>query len=372
MKHRKAGNDRNFRLKSEATWLWKARHMDHVASPVRRKALHRLPPLLAAALAIALAACAAPAKDGVWSPTRPIEFVVAAGPGGGSDQLARTVQAIVQKHKLIDSSVIVTNKGGGSGSEAFVYAKGAAGDPHKVVFATNNVWLLPLGSAVGYTWSDLQPIAAVAFDEFMLWVNASAPYRDVAGFLDAARGANTRLAVAGTASKDTDQVLVRQIEKVGHVAFAYVPFRSGSEVAVQLAGGHVAANVNNPQENMGQWRAGTVRPLCVFAKARLNYAADDGAGQSWADIPTCMEAGLPIEKYQMPRTIWLPRGVSGEQVEFYRAVLAKVRDTQEWKAWLRRGSQTDAFLTGPELTDYIASDERWLRGQFAEDGWLVR
>jgi tripartite-type tricarboxylate transporter receptor subunit TctC len=334
------------------------------------------------ALAVVASACAAPSTSGGWAPSRPIEFVVAAGPGGGSDQLARTVQSIIQKHHLIDRSVIVTNKGGGSGSEAFIYAKGSIGNPHKVVFATNNVWLLPLGSAVGYAWSDLQPVAAVAFDEFMLWVNARAPYRDVAAFLDAARSASKHLAVAGTASKDTDQVLVRQIEKRGRVAFAYVPFKSGSEVAVQLAGGHVAANVNNPQENMGQWRAGAIRPLCVFSPARLNYAdagtgaqqeaSGVGAALKWADIPTCMEAGLPIERYQMPRTVWLPKGVTEEQVAFYRTVLARVRDTEEWKAWLRRGSQTDAFMSGTELTDYIAADERWLRGQFAEDGWLVR
>ena len=327
-------------------------------------------PLFAALVATSVG-CARPATTGEWKPSRPVEFVVAAGPGGGSDQVARTVQAIVQKYKLIDRSVIVTNKGGGSGSEAFIYAKGALGNPHKLVFATNNVWLVPLGSAVGYAWSDLRPVAAVAFDEFMLWVNSKTPYRDVSTFLAAARAATTRLAVAGTASKDTDQVLVRQIEKVGHVAFSYVPFKSGSEVAVQLAGGHVAANVNNPQENVSQWRAGTIRPLCVFSPARLIYADVVHTGQTWADIPTCKEAGLPIERYQMPRTVWLPKGVTDEQVAFYRAVLAKVRETEEWKAWLRRGSQTDAFLSGSELTDYIAADERWLRGQFAEDGWLV-
>ena len=332
----------------------------------------RLQAAVLAFVLLTLVGCSRSAtQDAGWAPNRPIEFIVAAGAGGGSDQLARTIQSIVQKHRLIDSPVIVTNKGGGSGSEAFVYAKSAAGDPHKVVFATNNVWLLPLGSAVGYAWSDLQPVAAVAFDEFMLWVNASAPYETVASFLDAARSAGTKLAIAGTASKDTDHVLVRQIEKVGHVAFAYVPFRSGNEVAVQLAGGHVAANVNNPQENISQWRAGTIRPLCVFSRARLNYADVVTAQQSWADIPTCMEAGLPIERYQMPRTVWLPKGVSDEQVAFYRMLLSKVRDTEEWKAWLRRGSQTDAFLSGTELTDYIAADERWLRGQFAEDGWLV-
>jgi len=330
----------------------------------------RLGLLIPAALLGAIG-CAGPVASGPWEPSRPVEFIVAAGPGGGSDQLARTVQAIVQKYGLIDAPVIVTNKGGGAGSEAFVYAKGAAGDPHKVVFATNNVWILPLGTAVGYALSDLQPVAAVAVDEFLLWVNASAPYRDVAGFLAAARGA-TRLAVAGTQAKDTDQVLVRQIERAAGVAFNYVPFRSGSEVAVQLAGGHVAANVNNPQENIGQWRAGSVRPLCVFSLARLRYAEAVTAGQSWADVPTCREAGLPIERFQMPRTVWLPRGVTEEQSSFYLRVMTKVRETDEWKAWLRRGSQSDMFLSGTELAEYIAADERQLREQFAEDGWLRR
>ena len=338
---------------------------------LRSRGFRRRAEVMAVALVVLTVACSQPATRTGWAPNRPIEFVVAAGAGGGSDLLARTVQAIVQKHKLIDSPVIVTNKGGGSGSEAFVYAKGAAGDPHKVVFATNNVWLIPLGSAVGYAWSDLQPVAAVAFDEFMLWVNTAAPYQNVAGFLEAARHPGTKLAIAGTASKDTDQVLVRQIEKTGHVAFAYVPFRSGNEAAVQLAGGHVAANVNNPQENVGQWRAGTIRPLCVFSPTRLNYADVVTAKQSWADIPTCTEAGLPIERYQMPRTVWLPKGVTAEQVSFYQALLSKVRETDEWKAWLKRGSQTDRFLSGSELTEYIAADERWLRGQFEEDGWLV-
>jgi len=109
--------------------------------------------------------------------------------------------------------------------------------------------------------------------------------------------------------------------------------------------------------------------LCLFARAPDADVVT--AKQSWADIPTCSEAGLPIERYQMPRTVWLPKGVTTEQVAFYQALLSKVRETDEWKAWLKRGSQTDAFMSGSELTDYIAADERWLRGQFAEDGWLV-
>jgi tripartite-type tricarboxylate transporter receptor subunit TctC len=226
----------------------------------------RLQAEVIALVLLATAGCSQPVTHAGWAPNRPIEFVVAAGAGGGSDQLARTVQAIIQKHKLIASPVIVTNKGGGSGSQAFVYAKGTAGDPHKVVFATNNVWLLPLGSAVGYVWSDLQPVAAVAFDEFMLWVNSTAPYQTVAGFLEAARNPGTKLAIAGTASKDTDQVLVRQIEKMGHVAFAYVPFRQRSRGAACRR-----TRCGQRQQSAGEHRAVARRhnsaALCLLARA---------------------------------------------------------------------------------------------------------
>jgi tripartite-type tricarboxylate transporter receptor subunit TctC len=319
---------------------------------------------------VSTAACAGPA-DGPWQPNRPIEFVVAAGPGGGSDQLARTVQAVLQKYRLVNRPIVVTNKGGGSGTEAFVYARGAAGDPHKVIFATNNVWLQPLATPVGYSLSDLSPVAVVALDEFFLWVKGDAPYADTAAFLNASRLRPGRMTMAGTASKDTDQVLVRQIEKVAGVTFTYVPFRSGNEVVVQLAGGHVAANTNNPQESIAQWKAGLVRPLCVFRPTRLPFEGVAAQGRKWADVPTCAESGLPIERYQMPRTVWLPKGVTDEQVTFYVDLLRRVRDTDEWKAWITRGSQSDEFLSGQVFTDYIAADISWLRAQFAEDGWLV-
>jgi len=38
---------------------------------------------------------------------------------------------------------------------------------------------------------------------------------------------------------------------------------------VQLAGGHIDSNVNNPSENIGQWKANAVRSLCVFSPQRM-------------------------------------------------------------------------------------------------------
>src|SRR5260370_784157 len=98
--------------------------------------------LLLSAAAILLAG-AVPAHA-AWQPQKPIEFVATAGPGGGTDNLARAVQSIVTKYKLIDQPIVVVNKGGGSGAEGYVYGKASAGDPYKVIFGTSNAWQHPL------------------------------------------------------------------------------------------------------------------------------------------------------------------------------------------------------------------------------------
>ena len=119
--------------------------------------------------------------------------------------------------------------------------------------------------------------------------------------------------MGGSQSKDTDQTLTSMIQDATGVKWIYVPFQGGSAAAVQLAGGHIDSNVNNPNENIGQWKAGQVKPLCVFSPVRLAKSEPVFEGKGWGDIPTCKEAGLPLETFQMPRTVWLPAERSGRR-----------------------------------------------------------
>ncbi|MFC3570259.1 tripartite tricarboxylate transporter substrate binding protein [Paracoccus simplex] len=305
-----------------------------------------------------------------WAPERPLEFVVASGAGGGTDNFARTIQSVLTKGKIVERPMVVLNKGGGSGAEAFLYAKQNAGDPHKVIFGTNNVYLLPHIAKLAYKAEDLQPVAALAMDEFLIWVKADAPYQTAGDLIEAAKAEPGKLPFGGSQSKDTDETLVALIEQTSGADFKYVPFNGGGEVGVQLAGGHVVANVNNPNENLGQWQAGAVRPLCVFAPQRMAESEPIHDGKGWHDIPTCKEQGLDIESYQMPRTVWLPAGVPEEVVAFYRDALKQVADSEEWKGYLGKTSQTGAFLTGEDLQKFIADSEAKTVEVFKAEGWI--
>jgi len=325
-------------------------------------------PKLAAALLVSAAMLPVQALA-AWAPTKPIEFIATAGPGGGTDNLARTVQSIVVKYKLTDQPVVVVNKAGGSGAEGYTYGKAMAGDPHKIIFGTSNTWQQPMVSKVAFKHTDLTPIAAMAQDEFLLWVKQDSPYQTVKDFIAAATAKEFKM--GGAQSKDTDEVLTRIIGKVSGAKFTYIPFKSGGEAAVQLAGGHIDAHVNNPSESVGQWKGSTQRPLCAFSPQRLTAGPKVTQTQSWNDIPTCIESGLDVAQFQQPRTVWLPGKVTPDQVAFYVDLMKKVQATPEWKDYIERTSQSDTFLAGEAFTEFMNEDIERVRKIATEEGWLV-
>jgi len=324
-----------------------------------------------AAVVLAMAGIGSAAAQG-WQPTKPIEFVVTSSPGGGTDNFTRMIQSVIAKHKLIDQPIVVTNKGGGSGAEGYLTVKTAAGDPHKLIFGTNNAYLLPHVAKVGFRFADLEPVAALALDEFLLWVKADAPYKSAQEFIAAVKAKPGEFKMGGSQSKDTDQTLTSMIEAANGVKFIYVPFQGGSAAGTQLAGGHIDSNTNNPNESIGGWKAGQVRPLCIFAPEKLSVTTKVTATEGWGDLPTCKSQGIPIERYQMPRTVWLPAGAPAEAVKFYAEVMKKVSESPEWKEYIDRTVQTGKYLAGAELKAFIDADDKASKEVFGREGWLVQ
>ena len=112
-----------------------------------------------AALAVMLAS--APALAAGWEPTKPVEIVVAAGAGGASDQMARMMQAAIQKNNLMKQPMVVSLKGGASGAEALMYMKSSEGDPNKVLIAYSLIYMLPLSANIPFDWHELTPVSVV-------------------------------------------------------------------------------------------------------------------------------------------------------------------------------------------------------------------
>jgi putative tricarboxylic transport membrane protein len=307
-----------------------------------------------------------------WQPTQPIEFVVPAGPGGGADQMARAIQAIVTKYSLTSQPMTVVNKAANAGVEGFLDIKASKGNPHKLVITLSNLFTTPLSTGIAFSWHDITPVAMMALDEFVLWVNADTPYKTAQDYIAAVKAAPaaTPMKMGGTGSKQEDQIVTVAIEKAAGVKFAYLPFGGGGDVARQLVEKNVDSTVNNPIEAAAQWKAGKLRPLCVFDGLPLSVTDKIVGGLAWSDIPTCKAQGLDIE-YLMLRGVFMPLGVSSEQVSYFVDLLKKVRDRPEWTALMNDGAFNQTFMTGSDYAKWISGEERKHRQLMTDAGFLA-
>jgi putative tricarboxylic transport membrane protein len=303
-----------------------------------------------------------------WEPTKPIEFVIPAGTGGGADQMARLISGIAERRKLSPQPLIAVNKSGGAGAEGFLYVKEKKADPHVIIITLSNLFTTPLHTGVPFNWKDLTPLARLALDQFMLWVNAETPYKTAKDYLTVVKeqsGGANRMKMGGTGSAQEDQIITIQLEQALGVKFTYVPFKGGGEVCVNLVGKHVDSTVNNPAECANHMRAARVRPLGVFDAARL-------PDPDWKGIPTIKEAlGVDIQ-YLMLRGIFGAPGISKDAVAWHLDFLKKIYESAEFKKYVSDGALKPSFLTGPEYVKWVEENEKLHRELMVKEGLIKK
>jgi len=197
-----------------------------------------------------------------------------------------------------------------------------------------------------------------------LWVHAETPYTTAQAYLQAVKENPGKFKMGGTGTAQEDQIITIQLEQATGVKFIYVPFKGGGDVAINLVGKHVDSTVNNPNEAVGHWQAGRLRPLGLFDAERLDLP-------EWKAIPTMKEQGYDIE-YLMLRGIFGAPDIPKEAQEWYVQVLKKVTETPEWREFADKGGLKKAFLSGPDLRTWLETAEALHRDLMAKGGLLKK
>jgi putative tricarboxylic transport membrane protein len=317
--------------------------------------------------AVLAAACTTPGGTGAGAaqkPSRPVEFVISTAPGGGSDIYARFMQGVLEKEKLAAQPVTPLNKEGGAGAVAFQYVFEKKGDMHYIMITLNSFWTTLIVQKLPFKSTDFTPIANLAMDPFYLWVAEESPWKTAADFLAAAK--EQELTVAGTGSKQEDEILFNRIKDTGGTKpFKYVPQSGGGQVAAALAGNQVQATVNNPSEGLPFYSASPrkLRPLCGFTAARPK----DGP---FKDLATCKEQGLDISDYYVVRSIMGPPGLSAAQQKFWVDVFKGVYDSADWKDFVAKNALEPDWRAGDEFKKLVDDYEKLHRDIATKNGWL--
>ena len=314
--------------------------------------------LVVAATASALldASCRNPSSGGRY-PARPIEFIVAGGPGGGLDIVARMVDDVGRREQM-NATFLIANRDGGGGNVARAYLGSKKGDDHVLLCESNRVWLSELMGTTAEGIESTTPLARLTSDALVWAVRADSKFHNAQSVIDAVKRDpdSVRFGV-GTIPSDDQFNILRPLRASGVdvSTLKMAAFRSGGDLMTNLLGGHVDVVSASFSEAEGQAAAGRVRMLATASAARMGAAIA-------SDVPTWRELGLDVTITHW-RGVFGPPGMSREAVRYWDEFFSKLVATDAWKATLTRIGQEDAYL-GSEAFKAALVEERELYKPF--------
>jgi putative tricarboxylic transport membrane protein len=279
-------------------------------------------------------------------PDKPIQLVVHAGAGGGSDIFARTLAAANDKEKYLPQPIVVENKPGGSGAISFAYVAGKKGDPYFMLTAVTSFLTTPILRKSTSDYKDFTPLANFAFDEYMLMVKGESKYKTVKDIVAFAKANPKKMTVGGTQLGSSDSVCSYLLEKAAGIQLNYIVFNSGGEVNAALMGGHIDLAVSNPGEALELAKAKKVRLLGVYSEKRLAGAPD---------VPTLKEQGLDA-LYVQNRGLVAPGGIPEDARKTLEEALLKYMKSETFKKYADENMLSEAWMDGPTFGKWLAQE----------------
>lgn len=296
--------------------------------------------LLKLAGAVALSSLiAAPAS--AFEPTKPIDFVIMAGAGGGADKIARFLQSVAEKKGLMTRPLVPNNKGGGSGAEALIALKGTSDPDHTILVTLNSFFTTPLRQpGLGIDIQTFTPVAMMGVDPFVLWVHKDSGITTFEQWLDEVKKGG--YIMGGTGKGQEDSLVITFLEQSYGLKIKYIPYKGGGAVAKDLAGKQIMATVNNPSEAKGFYESGDVVPLIAFSDERL---------AAMPDVRTVKELGQDFSYYNQRAVVGAP-GMSDEAAAYYQTLFESIYNTTEWQDYMASESLSPLWLKADNQRAY--------------------
>lgn len=318
---------------------------------------------LALCLAGGLGAGQVPAAD--WKPDKAIELIVGTGPGSGVDNTARTLQAIVQTHKLIDAQVTVVNKPGGGFAVAFNYLSQFPGDGHRLVVQTSTPLSALLTGQLNVKYFEFTPIANLITEPIALIVRAESP---VAGSQDLAQQLRADPSAPSIALATTRgnafhiaAALFAKAAGADLRKLKIVVYGSSGDAMAALLGGHVDVLAVTPGNFLPLLEARKIRILGVASKLRLSGAL--------AAVPTFREQGFDVV-FDLPRSVMGAKGLTAEQVRFWDGVFQRLVKTEAWRNAVAKNQWEEDYMASAELGKHLKAQYEILKDVLTELGMV--
>lgn len=303
---------------------------------------------MALAAIAAYTASAAAAQPTAWTPSGPVELVVAAGAGGGNDRTARMLAKLLTEGQFVKAPILVMNKPGAGGVIAQNYLNSHRGSGNYLMITNPALITNPLTGIGTAKYTEVTPVAQLFTEYVVLFAKAGSGLKsgkDVVARWKRDPGSLTLAVAPGLgAGPHIAAAMVAQAAGVDPAKLRVIPYATAGEAVTALLGGHVDLMSSTPLNVLPQLTAGNLQAVGVTSPKRLEGA--------FASVPTWKEEGTDVE-FGNWRGVVGPQGMTQEQLAYWEDVFAKLVATPAWKTELndelaqndyRNGAQSKAFL----------------------------
>ncbi len=303
--------------------------------------------LFAVLMLIAVFATAG-AASAEWKPSRTIELIAPANPGGGWDMLCRTVQKALVDEKLVEKNVIVVNKPGGGGATGWNYLKGKKGQGEYLAATSTLIMLNNLLGKSEITYRDVTPIAALQTEWISIAVEQDSPWKTVKDLFEAIKANPSAVPIGvGPTLGNNDHLMFLELAQEFGVDPASIKFivypGAGGEIVPALLGGHVKATSIGLAEVLEQHKAGKMKVIGVSSDQKLDFLPD---------VAPFKEQGVDLVFPHWRGFVGAP-DLTPEQVKYWDDVFSKMVQTETWKTLIDNLGWSNFYQNSAEHTAFL-------------------
>lgn len=296
-------------------------------------------------------------------PSRDVEIMAPADPGGGYDQTARLMQRALTEGGVLEENVEVYNVPGASGAIGLTeLINDNRGNPHEWMVMGKILVGAIKQTDVPFDVNDTTPIARLTAEYDAIFVRAESEYETLEQLMEDFEADPESISWGGGSVGGVDQILAGQLAQevgVDPSRVNYIPYSGGGELTPAILSGDVTVGVSGLTEFIDQIEAGELRLLAVSSEERIEGV----------DAPTIIESGYDVSLSNW-RGVVAPPDLTAEQRERIIADVEEMHETSEWREALEANGWEDVFLAGEEFEEYIESEDREMTRILEELGVL--
>jgi len=279
-------------------------------------------------------------------PTRPVELIVPAPPGGGTDIMARILSEAIEP--FLGQKMVVINKPGGSGTIGLSIIAQAKPDGYTLGCLWNSpLTMVPNMLKVSFTPDDYTYITTVAKGPMIFCVRSEFPAKTPQEFFEYARKNPGKLTYAGDGVGNIVHFSGERVFHAMNVKLRLVPYGGAGESIKALLGGHVDVYGGTVPPALPHIKAGTVRPLFITTKERI---------EALPDVIGVEDLGHPQVETYIWRGILGPKGIPIDRIGIIDKAVRQAAQTEKVKDQLKKLGEMTWVISGKQFEEQVRQE----------------